>query len=420
MKTTISKYIAEVFRRNLHYIRSWRLQAFAIKPEPLTDPYYPVPTKDGVGFYDEHGELIELEGLGKVDKLSPLLPTYTEFTLDSADMLILKKSCKTLIGTAMLNYMIFTEFHPRYPYINGIIDKTMLTDPFLTDINAEINDDEYNEAFIRVMSDIATMMASDSEFILRSIVEGQFSHDKEREKLRDMLNEKHKDELTDPLVVAGIQGKLTKASKQHYKDIGANIWTSDKAHAVTVYKAEGNYGSETSIDGSKSTFIIKSLKEGIEIDKIGVHIGVTRFSSFGRGRLTAEGGAAVNAAYRATQSRQCTIDDCGTKRGAIKRIRDHNYKLFIGQALAGTNKYLTEINLKNYIGRTISIRVSSKCMASPDNVCKLCGGRDIARIPDSIPTKTAGFMSTLMGVSMAGSKGLMAQTTFVDFMDDIF
>lgn len=420
MNVSISDYITEIFKRGLHNVRSWRLQAFAVKEDHIKDPYYPVPTATGVGFHNDDGEMVQIDGTTKPVALKPLLPHYTEFTLKKGSFNIVDKDYDTRIGIAIVNFIIFEPFHPLYPFLNKNLNKGDLTEPFLRDIIAGNNDEEYNIKFFDVMSDIEALFASDSEFILRSIVEGQFTQDKEHQKLKKRLIEENKDNLEDPLVVAKIQGEIAKSSSERYKKIGATLWQGGKSHNVTLMKTEGAYGSETAIDGNPSKYVQKSLREGIELDKLGTHVEVARYGSFGRGKLTALGGAAVNDAYQALGSRKSEIKDCGTKRGAPKRIREHNYKLFVGQALAGGRQFLTAEQLKLYIGKTINIRTPSKCAAGKDSCCHTCGGRDISRLPESIPTKASGFTSTIMDIAMQASHGVAAKTTRIDFFDDIF
>ncbi len=420
MKVSLSEYMSAVLSRKLHLLRSWRLQAFAIKETYIEEPYYPIPTADGVGFHNEEGEIQTIAEVTRPPALKPLLPQYTEMKLMKGAIKIAESDIDTTVGGVIVNYIAFERFHPRYKFIPGELNKGMVTTPFLNDVNTGNFDEQWSKDFIDAMSDLDTLFASDSEFMLRSIVEGQLRQDKEHSKLRDKLIEENKDNLEDPLVISKIQGELSKSSADRYAKIGATLWKGGKSHKVTLMKTEGAYGSETGISGDPTQYVTKSLREGVELDKLKSHVEASRYGSYGRGKLTALGGAAVNDAYQALESRKCNMDDCGTKRGAPKRIRDHNYTLFVGQALAGSKAFLTADMLKMYIGKTIYIRTPSKCAAPKDSVCKLCGGRDISRMPDSIPTKASGLMSTVMDLAMQATHGVARNTTRIDFFDDIY
>lgn len=420
MDITLSEYLKEVFTRRLHLLRSWRLQAFAIKETYLETPYFPVPTASGMGFHNDDGELIGISEVPKAAALKPILPHYTEFEINKDHFLSVRKSERTSIGIALINYITIEPYGNRYPYVNKVMESKDILDNYIRDISSGNTDDEFNAHFIDIISDIETLLSSDSEFILRSIVEGQFIPDKAHDALRARLIEENKDNLDDPLVTAKIEDAIAKSSAERYKRIGATIWDNGKSHKSTLMKTEGNYGSETEITGGRSKYVIKSLREGIELDKIGDHVGVARYGSHGRGALTALGGAAVNDAYQALESKKSTINDCGTTGGRLKRIREHNYKLFLGQALAGTSVYLTEAMLKNYIGKSIIIRLPSTCKAKKDDTCKLCGGKDIARLPTSIPTKATGLMSTVMDVFMQATHTSASRIIEIDFFDDIY
>jgi len=420
METTIGSYLKEVFARNLHLIRSWRLQAFAIKEKHVLDAYYPTQTEAGVGFYNDEKEFVLIKGMPKVVGFKAVLPHYTEFKITPDDMEIVKEPVDTTISAAMLNYMAFSKFHPRYPYLAGVLSPDDLSAPFLKDIIAGDTDADYNKTFIETMSSLEAIYASDSEFIVRSFVRGQFGVDKKHLQLRDKLIAENKDNLEDPIVIANIQGELAKSTAKRYKEVGATLWEGGKSHAVTLAKTDGAYGSEMSIEGKNSKFIVKSLREGIDLRDLGTHVGVARYGSYGRGKLTAEGGAFVNDAYKALEVRRGIEGDCGSKRGIPKRIRKHNYKQFVGQPLAGTQTYLTEDMLKLHIGQTIVIRSPFTCKSPIHQVCSFCGGREIARMPDSIATKASGLMSSVMNSKMQATHGKQATLTEVDFIDDIY
>lgn len=420
MKMSLSEYLSLVYANDIHLLRSWRLQCFAIKEKYLEDPYFPFPHEDGIAFYTEDSTLILLENVPKVQALKPILPTYTEFQLNPDHFNYVKKAEVTLIGISIMNHIAFHEFDGMYTYINKTLSPRDLIVDFTRDITAGLNDDDYNHKFFRAISDLEAILASDSEFMLRSIVEGQLKVDKAKIALRKKLVAENKDRLDDPLISAMIEDEIAKASAKHYKDIGATIWTGGKSHKVTLMKTEGNYGSEATITGGRSKYITKSLKEGIEIDNLGVHVEVARYGSFGRGAMTALGGAGVDNAYTALESRRSSYPDCKTKAGAPKRIREHNYTLFEGQCMAGSTTPMTKAMLKLHIGKTIRIRVPSRCNAERDDVCHACAGSYIARIPESIPTKASGLMSTVMNIAMQATHGISSQINTIDFFDDIY
>lgn len=407
---TLSEFYTIVATKKLHNLLSWRLQAVCEVEVPKTEPYYPYCKAGKVLTMDDAGEeiLIDVKPVNN----RPLTP-QTVVVLEKDALVNIKEKTTTTHGNIILNLVGTVPFDGKVPFLNGVMTPDTLKDAWLVYIKAEGITD--STQLLDVVSKVDNLASMDLTFIGTAAKREMFSEDKEKTALRNKLVDKHKDNLQDPLVQSAIATEVGKESTKKIKEMGADKFIlGGKIAGVVLNKTEGAYGSELSVDGKPTKYVTSNLEEGMEIDDVPSYVNAARMGSVGRGGLTALGGADVNNSYLATSGNVATPGDCKTKDGVIIDVSELNHQLYVGQLLVGGKEFLTKADLKALIGKTVTIRVPGHCKFPVNTTCFACGGEELNKFPESIPTKVSLISSASMDAFMQATHGKQSVVFKID------
>lgn len=415
--------------------KDWIFHAFTImRPVEMKDanpqPFDIVYHKDGVSFFNEEIQEIQLEDYQYDPKEpKPVYHVKDKVNLKVGDLENVFEDVKTTYGNVLTNWLLCVyPFGQKIPYFKGrfsIGDIEKAIEKKFADVPEEgerdpdkIYYDEY-EKYRRA----AGIVDGLTQICTPSATPKSMTHHPDRDKVRDALLEKYKDQLHDPAVAAKIQAEMKKLDMEWLEgDRFKGFLIKGKTMDVVRMKTHGTYGLEQSFtEGEGGTFIPKSLSEGWDISQMPALANSIREGSFDRGAQTALGGEATKFILRVMQNALVKGDDCGTKLGMMEKITEENKSQYIGNHMIQGDKLvvITDDNIASLVGKTIKMRSPAYCRTANDNVCKICVGQRYADSETGLATAVANVGSTFMSVFMSSMHGKSLTTVKYNFEEHL-
>jgi len=166
---------------------------------------------------------------------------------------------------------------------------------------------------------------------------------------RESLLKEYADHLTDPIKATEFVNKLLKWDYDNWlaHDVALGyLKVSKKSLAINRSRVLLTFGGEKTLAKQGGiNFVVSSLLDGWDIDKVDVYFNAQRQGSFSRGAETVLGGTVVKDMTTLAVHAKITTDDCGST---------------LGQEVLFTQ----EVE-KPWIGRTTSMSVQSSPYRSP-------------------------------------------------------
>ena len=239
--------------------------------------------------------------------------------------------------------------------------------------------------------------------------------------LRDRLLEENKDKLNDPSVVIGIMNQIAELDKKELEgDPAAKFYMgSGKSFNINRMKALNFYGLEYGFGEKDDVPVLfkNSLDERLSLDEMPAIVDSSRFGSYSRGYLTAQGGARVKYAGRLFQNSRIIIEDCGTKHGIPWTIDEAVISQLINRYRLderGATELLTEEFLKANIGKKIIVRSPQLCIAEAPSYCAHCLDKFLPLRPDGLFLAAMEVSSIFMNTRMKAMHGKQRSTQRLD------
>ena len=270
-------------------------------------------------------------------------------------------SMLTDVGKFFINYLLFVDpFGDRIPYINSLIsagaaDKAVQK----LVVNDKATRAEYNKYINN-----AFWFGEDGSIAIQTLSERALGTDPNIAKRKQELLEKHKNELTDPIVMSKIEDELIAMDKAYIKgDVSEPFFQAVGGIMVGLM-------TDFSKESGKMVTVKSNMDDGYQVEDIPAVANEIRRGSYERGKSTAAGGAESKFITRAFQDIRITAEDCGTKRGYTFVLEEKRKTLFLGRYLTdGT--VLTADNIDNYVGKKITMRSPMFCECK-DGICYKC------------------------------------------------
>lgn len=395
-------YLKQSIERGLYLKRDWVVSFFGILLDETR--------------YDKEGLRYELRGKnlyvafedGEINEKitdfvfdKPLFDIAEAVTLPQHFIPMIKEPVKTTFGMFALNlYLLHYPYGNLADYINepvkaskfdAVADKLFRSKTVTVDQHVKY---ENGCGFITLFGQLG----------VPSVTPEILTPNDRILKLRDELLEKHKDQLDDPIVIAGIMDAIANEVRAMIKDTPAeDFLVGSKAIQPGLLRTKYIFGSEPDFyEEGKISFIASSLSEGWNYEDFGKLINAQRAGSIDRGGNTALAGVVVKGISRATQDYKIAIPDCGTRRTIPIRITAQNSASYIGR-FDGEGVEYTEDRIKKAIGSTIHIRSPGRCEAEPHpTYCEKCFGRTVAEGGVSVNGLAFKMMSTNLAIFMSG------------------
>ena len=397
--------------------RSWIFFCFSVtyneQPELPEDFAFRVG-KDVKGYWTlVDGERVYLDSAGS-DK--PLFQFKDPIDLKPGDLLNVKKSTKTTYGNVVFNALALVgAFGDKVEFMTGRIDSGAVKKQILhrvIDDPAEGVPPDPTALYTRELIIHATNIGHLSGFgqlCVPSATPRTVSRHPDMVKLRDALLEENKDKLNDPATVAKIDAALIALDKEWIEgDPDKGFYYKSKSFNITRKKMHGMYGAEFNFSGDGGIELIrKSLREGLEIDKIPAMVNTLRDGSYSRGADTALGGVAVQFFQRVFQNAKISQRDCGATLGLPVTIDDQNAG-WLGDRFfldGNTPKAFTPELIKSMHGKSVMVRSPAFCKADVTDFCEICMGTSVSQTPTALSAHAGAVGSMFMGIFMKRMHG---------------
>lgn len=346
----------------------------------------------------------------------PLYKVEDRIKLVEGDLPNVKENIDTTLGNVIINlYMCVYAFGGKVPFFTG---KTSGDDieKYIVSKTQEYSKDAPPDAIfpheLAQYKKATSALAPFAIICCASASRASLTINKEVLELRDQLFDKHKDELSNPAVVADIETQCVKYDIELRKgDISDGYFMGDKKlQSVGRKKQLISYGLEGGLSG-ELTLIKQSLSEGMRFEDIPLYADATTAASQSRGLLTAQGGELVKYNLRMFQNAYIKGDDCGTVGYMDFLVTRYNVSLlptrfmFVGKETVMITKSMAD----DLIGKRIKLRSPGYCLTAGRNFCKHCVDVNIAARPNGIATTTSKGSNVIMNVAMKKMHGTVPE-----------
>ena len=382
------------------------------KSDPLGHYYtYGVTKVD-----DTHLLLIKLTD----DSAVPVFGMQEKFHIEDGMIANYKgPSMLTDVGKFFVNYLLFVDpFGDRIPYMNKLISAAT-ADAAVREliVDKKATRDEYNKYINN-----AFWFGEDGSIAIQTLSARALGTDPNIAKRKQELLEQHKDELTDPIVMAKIEDELVAMDKAYIKgDVSEPFF---QAVGGAAYKEQRKkmyilVGLTTDFTKEANTMVtIKSTMDmGYQAEDMPAVANEIRRGAYERGKSTAAGGTESKFITRAFQDIRIVQEDCGTKRGYTFVLQDKYKRFFLSRYLMdGT--ILTEDNIDEYVGKQITIRSPMYCECK-DGLCYKCCDEVIKMNGlENIGMQSLAIANVMVTVAMKARHASSINTKHIDNIQD--
>lgn len=285
-------------------------------------------------------------------------------------------SMETTVGRFLLNQLLLAEpFKHEVKYWNDKWNFKKME----AEISNKVMEDIITIPQLKKYQDNLFFIGHFSELCVPTFSRKSLGTDSNVSKVKKELLEKHKDNLTDPLVISEIESTLIDMDKNHLKDdtsmrfYGALGGRAFDVHRKKMYLTVGGIQA-FSKDSGEYAFLPNSLSEGWEKEYLPVIANEIRKGSYSRGTETRLGGVQTKLITRVFQDLNIYMPDCGTTKGLDVDFSKYPVEDYIGRWVLykGTWVVITEENKTQFKG-LCSVRSPMYCTA-PKGLCYKCVG----------------------------------------------
>ncbi|MBE0438195.1 MAG: hypothetical protein IBX57_00315 [Gammaproteobacteria bacterium] len=424
------QYFLEAMANECYRYRSWVMAAFSIT-KGTTKEDYPFKLdkrEDGIYFKPLEGAYIKIED---ADPNQRLFSFRTKVNLKSGDVPNLFEDIETTYGSILVNYVgLIYPLGGKIPFVNGEFNikqveeeifKRLTTDPeFQTAKTFKHDDPIYVSEYLNFIDCILSLEGY-TQLAVPSASPKSLMTDPNIEKRRNELLKEYEGKLDDPTVIAKIEAELIQMDKDWIKgDISEGFYNSGKDFDIIRKKAFLMHGYESGLGMNPDT-ITTPLSDGWDIEKLPAMVNSLREGSYGRGKMTGLGGYATKVVNRVLQNVKIGEDDCGVNMGWEKSVTKDNSKDFIGFYYISGNKsiLINADNVKELVGKVITLRSPQFCKTSGNKFCKHCVGEPNSENENALAAYAAAVTSQLMDISMQAAHGKALKTTKFDVVSTI-
>lgn len=319
----------------------------------------------------------------------------------------------TDVGKFFLNYLLFVNpFGDKIPYYNDVFVPSKIDNMVAAEVTkGTVGRKEYD----KYMNN-GYWFGEDGSLYTQGLSEKSLGTSDEILKRKHELLTKYKDQLHDPLVITKIENELVEMDKAYMKGDESEPFymaAGKKAFKEQRKKMYIMFGTMSDFGSSDVKFTETSMQEGFKPKDIPNVANEVRRGSYGRGILTALGGAESKFILRVFQDTKIIQNDCGSKRGIDVTLTDTNYKNYADRYLVdGT--CLTVDTIKKYIGKTVKVRSPMTCLTKGGLCYKCCGKLFEDLHLENIGMQTLGIAESMIGVAMSSMHKSSVSTVKID------
>lgn len=382
--------------------------------------------EEGKFFSVIEGSPVELEG----DVNQPFVVMDDKFTFaDDFHAVLQSKGVESTFGLMLFNIVLFWEpFGLKVPYHNK-----SFTDKFIMNLISELMVDDPKEGetvpegkasvkdCLKFSSNASYLQGLGMHYIKPGGVDALTVHP-DVLKLRDSLLEKHKDELTDPVVFTQLVDQCVKLDKEiQLKGPSKNFFINDKFITNARKRMFIAFGIEPNAEEDGWVALPRSLDEGMDPKEMVAYINTAIVGSYSRAKATGEGGSKVKETIRLVGRQSiATVDgtltgesvqDCGSPVGEPKIIHEKVMEYWLGTYVitAKGPVMIDKDNAQTFVGKPIRIRVPQFCLQKDSNFCVTCAGHKLGLLNNRLSAEvtqvpTANMLKRMSAQHLAGNK----------------
>lgn len=424
------EYLLQALKQGHYREKRWVFNIFTVRKwEEPKEPYQELALYVKDGFYCTYTEKLSkdelifiTEGGKPIPSTKTLFDVREELKLKAYTVPNLMKDVTTTPGVLFMNYYcLIYAFGKKVEYVNDLDNPETLTKLVVDRVvdnkplsqRVESDHDIYVDECIKFLS-ATTSLSAFAPLNAASATPYTMTIDPAILKERDRLLEENKDHLTDPVVAAKINKRLTELDREYLaKDPNAGFYISDKTIDNARRKLNILNGLNYNMAG-KPIFVKTSLAEGMKTEDMPTLIDSLRDGSYGRGAMTALGGEKVKFLFRVFNSSKITGEDCGTKLGKPIPSDEKTLKNFMSRYVIWDGKVypVTEKTIPALTGKKLFLRSPSCCQQDKDgrDFCITCMGSSFRGNESSIAAATSAVASQMMYIFMKMMHGKVAST----------
>ena len=419
---------------------SWVMSAFCYRKEPPDlwqlnkTPYRIVSQEDGYYFVspDADKQLIKIDG---TDTSQPLISRRMPIVVPKGyivnwleggqtDAEILLANCLLLVG----------PFSGKIPYINGQIkigniEKIVIGNraEYPNDDPNNFNDRDptkfYIDEFKTFTRAVDYLCNFNHIFVPGGSIKMMTVHP-DFYAYRASLLKEYEDKLNDPVKATEFVNKLLKWDYDNWlaHDVSLGyLRVSKKSLAINRSRVLLTFGGEKTLAKYGGiNFVVSSLLDGWEMDKVDVYFNAQRQGSYSRGAETVLGGTVVKDMTTLAVHAKITTEDCGSTLGQEVAFTQENEHLWIGRHFTDekTKKpvKITKDNKMLFYGKTLNMRVIRWCKQTPGTCfCAVCCGPNLAAKPQGLGTAVNQIGNFFLEVYMGGAHVKELKSTLFDY-----
>jgi hypothetical protein len=407
-------YFLEALRNGAYKYKIWVLHAFShTKLEESTDFPYRL-LKQGKQYYFNHPESNEPIILEDSDSSKPPFNFRERFNLKAEEVPNLHKDIESNYGQLLANWVVLVyPFTDKIDYVEGEfsigavekqIHKRLTTNPeFQTPKSFKAENPIYVSEFLTYLDALLSLNGYSQLCIPGASAKSLVTDPQVAVRRKELLKE-YEGRLGDPVVVAKIEAELVAMDKAWIKgDISEGFYRKDKMFEGERKKMHVMQGYSTGF-GLEPTTITTPLSEGWTAEQLPGMMNSAREGAYGRGKMTALGGAATKTVNRMFQNVSLIHEDCGTKIGWVRILTPESIKTYYGFYFFnkdGTTEILSEANASKVLNKPTMFRSPQFCKIKGINFCKYCVGDVNAENENALGASVAAMTSQTLQISLS-------------------
>jgi len=352
---------------------------------------------------------------------TPIFNLVDQVTIEPGEIINFKndKAEKVSLGRILLNQVVLIDaFKDKIEFFNkpfniGDVESEVASKL----LDRSISMDEYN-----LFMNQGFYLLHFSELNVPSFTEKSLTTFPGVNEFKKELFEKHKGDLTNPLVAAKIGDALIAKDKEYLEgDPSTGFYNAagKKAYAIARKKMYLNIGGIESFDKDLTSFnfLKYSLSQGWDKEDFPTISNEIRKGSFGRATATARGGAMTNFMLRVFQDTEIREKNCGVKKGLEFILEKDLTDKFFGRYMIenGELAKITKKNYASYINKKIILRSPMYCL-TVDGFCETCCGENFAALDlKAVNMEMVNLTSTFLTLEMKAMHGVALTYDAIDF-----
>lgn len=460
------EYFLEALRKGSYLYKAWIVEAFAITnprvlpsdglelystlsdnrklhmeyrspddPDYLVCEQYPMELfiSDGKVGYIDHAtlEFTEVpEHTARHKAKRPLYSFSEVFNLPMGSLVNQTAACETTYGEILVNQTVKVyPFGTMFPFTPGAFNlkafESILA-PLVTSPPEDPNEPRdpnkvYGDVLEKRYFPAAFSISGLTMISVPAATPFTIDVDPAIRKLRDELIAKHKDELTNPVVVANIINQVVRLDMElQAKDPNGGFLQPGKSFDTVRAKMFVAQGIVPDFDDpSKFDLIMRSLSEQWDPKDLKTHVNAIVDASYSRGFDTALGGELAKILLRFFLTVRITTEDCGVKYARSYMVKKDNLDDFANcyGYINGKEELLTHESLKQYIGNVLNVRTPLYCKAPDGGFCVHCMGEEFRNRESQLAAHGTTVGEVLLYCMMKRSHGKALSTAIFRYQD---